>query len=387
MNNTFSPSDFDARKSEESRLLRADGPGFFDKVKAAARLKAAFVLADADGTETDWSQRSHRSGPYTFHYDYQRADLTVEGPHPYSGTAEQALLGQVFYTSGGMAALAAAALALSSQGSTLSLPRGCYSETRELAELLGRARYSTFSAALVDSAAPKVELPEAAGQLVVFDTSCFAIGSGRLRKTVRHLLNRFVHVVLVRSVHKLDMLGVEYGRLGSGVIVGDNRSVLEPCVSDAIRLIGAAARPDDFPPFAEGTTYRAVSRARTANIMRNTRLLGSRLLQASIPIVAFQHGLYLDIELTAGTCREAAAEVAEHLASAVPDGLMRHAGSFGFDFTASEWTDHPLRDAVALRIAPGDQRPDTFAELAAQIVAVLPGIVDRFSRFAHETAP
>src|SRR5262245_35638522 len=83
-----------SRKHEELALLNnclrsplhLPGPRSVDEViklkfQIAAALRADHELRDWMATETAWSATaSPASGPFTFSYDYQRADLRVSGP-------------------------------------------------------------------------------------------------------------------------------------------------------------------------------------------------------------------------------------------------------------------------------------------------------------------
>jgi hypothetical protein len=363
-----------ARKEAESKALGAKDGSLRSKMSAAARLKAEFARRQADCTETDWSGASHASGPYRFRYDYQRADLVVEGPDPYGGALGDGRLGPVIYTGGGMAAIATALIALRANAFRVVLPAGCYAETQELVRLL-RVEQGP-EAVLVDSAAPTLDLHGVGhARIGLFDTSCYAPTSRKLRRLVDLLLASVETLILVRSHHKLDMLGTEYGRLGSLVLMrlegNADRIDLQTSLEDTARLIGAAARPEDFPPFAGRADYHRLTRSRTARIIANTRSLQQSLARAGMPHVRFQHGLYVDVELATTKDRKRVSALAQQLAEAFETRELRHAGSFGFDFTATEWTDHPSRDELALRIAPGDQAQSTFEPLSRRLVNFL----------------
>lgn len=366
-------SAYETRKRDEARLLGASRPDLASKMRAAAALKAGFVQRHEDCTETDWSARTYSAGPFRFSYDYQRADLVTTGPPPYGDLFSGPDVGRVIYTSGGMAGMTAILLALRQRNSALALPAGCYAETRELQEFLGSAKVSI---PFIDSAAPFLRAPDQRhADVAVFDTSCFAPTSGSIRLWTAQLRHIAPVVVLVRSHHKLDMLGTEFGRLGSVLMLAEPRlrEPVERAIRDAVRLIGAAAKPEDFPPFSGQDSFQRLTRARTANIISNTRQLRRTLAERAIENVAFRHGLYVDVVFAGERDRESMSKRAEDLAAALGGGRIRHAGSFGFDFTATEWTDHPLRHEVALRIAPGDQPRASFTQLARDIAARLAG--------------
>src|SRR5690348_17882575 len=133
------------RKHEELRLLngclrtplplvppRSVTEVIRHKFQLTAALKADHALHDWTATETGWADTTaHRSGPFAFRYDYQRADLDVRGPSFYElkeGASE------TIYTSSGMAAISALVLAAAraiGRADMLLLP-GSYGETQEL---------------------------------------------------------------------------------------------------------------------------------------------------------------------------------------------------------------------------------------------------------------
>ncbi|WFU15496.1 hypothetical protein [Bradyrhizobium sp. CB3481] len=359
------------------------------KFQLTAALKAEHALHDWTVTETAWAhQGQRRIGPFAFRYDYQRADLDVRGPSFYDlqGSAIDTV-----YTASGMAAISALLLALAGvigKADILVLP-GAYGETQELIEgYVERFRMITLNcsstgAAVSKSASPRVLLLDssasapafdaglrqidAAPDLLIFDTTCLSTGSGRIRRVLGLAQEFSIPVVMVRSHTKLDSLGAEYGRLGSVTFVDWERNVscgsklkeLPAEVRNAIRLLGGAALPAHFPPYIGTPLYRELTDKRIAAILRNGRR-ASRYFAAALPGLTaelhYVHGLYLTLstrqKLDEASARCAAAKMSRDLAEA---GLpIQHAGSFGFDFVATEWFHNPTTGRYSVRIAVPD---------------------------------
>lgn len=376
------PRKFLARKQAELRLV-GENPRFdiqgmtleeiFDRKLCFAGLtKAQFNLEHPEVTETRRDGGPTECGHYEFDFSYQRADLKVDGP-TVGGNADGSVPAKTFYTNSGIAALAVVFNTLRRMGlETISTAPGHYPETGELAEVLG-LRIETDAASpipsqgtlvLLDSASPSTRrwsgLLAGAG-LTIFDTSCYAGTSRRIRRWLNRA-RRHSPVILVRSHAKLDTLGVEYGRLGSVAVHPGPRGWstelddLTAGIEDAIRLLGAAPTPASFPPFAGDATYVPLSRQRTAQIMRNSRLAFRILSDHGVDVQRFHHGLYVTVSVPGFTAREDVAALAQTLADKLAGhGLpVRHAGSFGFDFVGLEWFCHARADEAVLRISAGD---------------------------------
>jgi hypothetical protein len=356
-----------------------------DKFQLTAMLKAEHALHDWAVTETAWAHASQRChGPFTFHYDYQRADLDVRGPSFYA--LDAAATAETIYTASGMAAISAllSASARVIGRADIVVLSGSYGETFELIEAYaGHLRLVTVAQAeqavaagrapaimLLDSCAPAgsfeavLRLENPAFDLVIFDSTCFANGSGRIRRVLNWARNSDIPVVMVRSHTKLDSLGAEYGRLGSAAFIrGDNGASwtrrLSAEMRNAVRLFGGAALPAHFPPYIGTPAYRDLTERRMAAILRNTRR-AVRYFASAIPGLTaelrFAHGLYVTLAsprpLDEAAARQAAAAMSEDLAS---QGLpIRHAGSFGFDFAATEWFHSPATGQYNVRVAVPD---------------------------------
>lgn len=212
--------DYLFRKNEELELLNGFLAGRFklrpprsvdeviqQKFHLAAALKAEHDLYDWALTETAWTNsRPPRWGAFEFRYDYQRADLEVHGPSFYA--FEQLADAETVYTASGMAAISALLMALRpvfSEADFITLPNA-YGETTELIdshvrhlkpvvtsasleevrERHGlRPRILSFDSstsrgvfeALLNCVRPSLDL-------IVFDTTCFSGGSGRIRRVM-----------------------------------------------------------------------------------------------------------------------------------------------------------------------------------------------------------
>ena len=367
------------------------------KFRLAAALRAERSLQSWAMTETARpGTKQSASGPFRFSFGYQRADLTVHGPAVYQslrGLPRSSVFQKTIYTGSGMSAIAALLTSLLRLHQRIDVltPPCCYGETRELMKGFGdrlgiisreswrpagaRGGNRALRVLLLDSSvnarfAEFVGLSSAQEfDLVMFDTTCYWRGSSRIDSVVKWALRSRRPMALVRSHAKLDCLGIEYGRLGSIVLVaacddtksGGVRRMSELAreVRDSVRLFGAAPVPAHFPPFTGMAGYDECSIARTAAIMRNSRRLHECLARKSPhgrDVMAFQHGLYLalspDTHLRIKDARHAAASLCDALRRR---GLpVRHAGSFGFDFVAIEWFPDPVSRRNVIRVAPGD---------------------------------
>ena len=409
--------DYLERKHEELRLLngclraplplscpRSVADVIRHKFQLTAALKAQHALHDWDVTETAWAHSGeHRSGAFEFSYDYQRADLDVRGPSFYEPGGDST--SETVYTACGMAAISALLLASArviDKADILILP-GSYGETQELIEAHAAhlrlvtlecspeppiASKSSRRIILLDSSVPAFAFRAAlrcaslASDLLIFDTTCFSGSSGRIRRILGGARESGVPVVMVRSHTKLDSLGAEYGRLGSAVFIhwdqnvpwagGSKLNNLPAEMRNAVRLLGGAALPAHFPPYVGTSAYRELTRRRMAAILRNSRR-SSRYFASALPGLTgemrFAHGLYVTLGSPApmdeAAARRAAAEMSRELGRA---GFpIRHAGSFGFDFAATEWFHNPATDRYSIRLAVPDLPNAIWDDLTAAI--------------------
>ncbi|MGY2843741.1 hypothetical protein ACVIWU_006383 [Bradyrhizobium sp. USDA 4509] len=359
------------------------------KFKLTAAIRAQHDLTEWTTTETAWSHRKKSfDSPFDFRYDYQRADLDVAGPSFYD--LGEDIEWETVYTSSGMASISALLLASShlfDRADIVSLP-GTYGETLEFVEAYARhlrsitavevlgapASGASHRILLLDSCASAKDFeaclrsPWAQFDLCIFDNSCLAGSSGKIARALRKARRCGVPMAMIRSHTKLDSLGVEYGRLGSTTFVRSAEAdlwVRSPLrnlpdeMRNAVRLLGGAALPAHFPPYVGSPEYRSLTTRRVAAIIRNSRRTAHFFRQALGDLVRqtnFAHGLYVLLKcrrpLDEEEARQAASEMSRDLGLA---GFpIRHAGSFGFDFAATEWFHDMTTGAFSVRIAVPD---------------------------------
>jgi hypothetical protein len=373
------------------------------KFHLAAQLRSQHALHSWHNTETCWQTSAPlRAGPFEFDYRYQRADLAIsQGPLPY-GSPERlagAEIEQVTYTCSGMAAISAVLLAASAApvGGTLFYKPGCYKETLEFTTLMPGLQLfeldgsnkrcdRTHGKRILWLDCPAAGEPDSLQtgadriDLIVFDTTCFSAYSGRIRRVVTWARRAKTPIILVRSHTKLDSLGIEYGRLGSIVFLtfpdlpelrAAKLRELARKVRDVVRLLGNAALPAHFCPFVAGSEYAELYIRRNATLLRNNRLTARILVRELGPsaLRSYSHGLFSALvppcAWTEGDAIAAAEDIAANLARQKLS--VRHAGSFGFDFTAVEAYFDTYIGGHVLRIAMADLPSVTCACVADAI--------------------
>jgi hypothetical protein len=139
-----------------------------------------------------------------------------------------------------------------------------------------------------------------------------------------------------------------------------------------VRLLGGAALPAHFPPFVGSAAYWDLTQRRVAAILRNGRSM-ARHFAAKLPELSaelhFAHGLYVTLRgrrpLDEASARQAAADMSNDLrARGFP---IRHAGSFGFDFAATEWFHDATTDQYSVRVAVSDLPTEVWGDLTVAI--------------------
>lgn len=363
------------------------------KFKLGAALRAKHALQGWGSTQTNWNNCVQlRSGPFTFAYQYQRADLAVTGPLPYGCPERDTVCDAGTYTEGpiytcsGMAAISALLLAIASSGaSTLVHLPGCYKETLEFAASYVGLRTASLEhdssnwaqgqriilwldmPRFAESSGDHLYRCTRAADFIVFDTTAFSAQSRRIPRFLSEARKARTPVILVRSHTKLDSLGIEYGRLGSAMFLAFPEVPLAKLARwrktasrtrELVRLLGSAALPAHFCPFVGSPAYWQLSSSRHAAMLRNGRFLVRTLMQklGGAAVRRYAHGMFAALVPPSCWSETEAAGEAEQLAAALAHGGLpvRHAGSFGFDFVAAEGFFDTDANQHLLRVAMAD---------------------------------
>jgi hypothetical protein len=95
----------------------------------------------------------------------------------------------------------------------------------------------------------------------------------------------------------------------------------------------------------------------------------SAALASSSAEFHFAHGLYVTLTSARTLDESEAREVVAELCADMDrrDLPLRHAGSFGFDFGAAEWSRDRIRDRYVVRIAAADLPTSLWDEVVAAV--------------------
>jgi len=317
----------------------------------------------------------------TMSYSYQRYDLRRVGCDwgalvhdlPVGSSASDGL-----FLASGMSAVAAAMSAVSrTGGGRVEISADPYFEVPWLAQRLHtdidlvEVRDFTDRADVVwiDTLSSEwPALPESPPRLVVIDTSCVEPDHVSVVEWLRATAELGVPAILVRSHIKLDALGLEVGRLGSAVVVGEPAPVEEVTglLREASSLLGLTFSLPATYPWLGHPDFIGLARERTEGIRRSTRRLTSALAEAGVASLPRPHETSVVVPLGAGAAELPANAVAARVVErARGQGVpVAVAGSFGLDhLVAHDYTD--LRDGRQyLRLCGADLPEATEAALA-----------------------
>lgn len=404
-----SASAYRARKRQELELLaeytrsHSQPAGCFDRPLAIVERKQALrTCLQRDFLEqTRRLSESSLQGDERFElvdgqlrYTYQRFDLRLERPQFHRGVYlfAEAISGESIglYTSCGMAAIHAALSALDavvSEAVELLLARDSYFETLQCCRRFFDRLHIKSSPGSLAAGRPTVlyldsicaEDPWSAldvdaallkrVELVMIDTTCYQAGSRLLESRLRQILEAGTPTLLLRSHIKLDCLGMEYGRLGSLVLVVPSSlgrqkqrfiSAYYPVIHESLRFSGGMFTPLNLFPLRVDPRFRCLNQRRIEHIQANNRFAQSYLHECSdqgsvLESHAFHHELFFTLSFGASSQQEVE-EVIAHLCEVVGEAgfAVSDGASFGGDLLVLSYFKNLWNDEDVIRIAVPD---------------------------------
>jgi hypothetical protein len=411
------------RKNDEVALLREqlgiDGPAIVtipdlvrDKQYLRAQMIARFIAGHPHLTESNLGNPGMDVDGASLGFHYQRYDMRLRrkpfAPWIYPALASRHLSSLGFLCTSGMSAVTAALTALDLlHGETrpIYLAPDTYFETRQFVRDYLYQLKSVFElpavlvrcgALVLDSIChvdPLARLGACALDAlcaVVFDTTCYDVSAPEIERVVERCRAAGVPCVLVRSHLKIDTLGLEYGRLGSIVIV-----LPRPCppararfvrhlrrrIADFLVKTGTGFSIASYFPLTSDPAFRRLNQRRNA-VMRDNNLRCAAALseivhpRSAARVVAYHHGRFLFLHTPVGD--RSGRQVGALAHALLEAGICaRPAPSFGYDFTAITRLAGPsFPDGDNLRIS----LPDFSAE-------ELELCIDTIARFAIDRFP
>lgn len=212
----------------------------------------------------------------------------------------------------------------------------------------------------------------AALQLVLFDTTCYDVGSPLIDRVVARCRAENVPLLCLRSHLKIDCLATEYARLGSAALLLPPRpsrtlvafaQTLRFGIFYELATAGAMANPTAFLPFAQDPSFRALNARRNARMVEATAYLDERLsARLGTQVIVPHHGCYLILRRSNPTEHRAADLLATLVTKLSAAGLeARPAPSFGYDLVGLTLL---RRQGMLVRIAVPDLPDDDLDRLA-----------------------
>jgi hypothetical protein len=340
-----------------------------------ARLQARFIESHPELTESNLAEIAPPLGEGTLRWSYRRFDERISARVQSIYPDLKARVAFAIFSGSGMAAISAALQALDAalpDGTPLGLPVDAYFETLRVAGRLRRLRATlnreTPAGAVhyLDSITTHDRSRFDARGLgaVAFDTTCYDAADARIAEVVERCAGARVPCILLRSHLKLDCLGLEYGALGSMVVVLPDRPEaaqvalarkLRSGALDRLALGGGNFAPSAvFPLAAEA---RALNQARNQAMAHNQARAGARLKESCAPtgVTVPHHGCFLILRPAVDTLWAGSRYLSRLIAALQQNRVMaRAAPSFGYDLVAATLLRVPERRQSSIRLALPD---------------------------------
>ena len=214
-------------------------------------------------------------------------------------------------------------------------------------------------------------------ETVIVDTTCWGVGAESIQKIYDHYINRCENLILFRSHSKLDMGGVEYGSLGSLIIISENKERLKKLNNEFENILGLSggyAILDEIPPYLFREDFFKHSSERVHTIKKNCKLLKSLIKNEDIEgdLIFPDHYKYFFIKFSDKTPEQDIKRKIKRLnfimAKDIPDVVA--CASFGFNFPSISFYPSDEKIGFYFRFCPGTGDEDKIKAFGAAIIKV-----------------
>ncbi len=347
------------------------------KRRLRAKIQGRFIAAHPLYTESNLQQAAPRLGGGTVKWSYRRFDERLCAPLAGLHATLDARVAFALRTNSGMAAISAALESLDAalpDGTPLCLPIDAYFESLRVAGRLRRLKPMIEAAprpgavVYVDTITTndRSDFDPRGLAAVLYDTTCADSESPRIAALLDRCRAARVLCVLLRSHLKLDCLGLEYGRLGSIIVVLPDRPDRQQVALarkirrgavDRLALTGGSFTPEAIFPLADDPEARALNQARNHTLFANQALAGPLLKAACAPtgVTIPHHGCFVVLRPIWDTIWAGSRYLLRLIAALQHAGLAaREAPSFAYDLIGATLLRVPDRGQASIRLSLPD---------------------------------
>jgi hypothetical protein len=348
-----------------------------EKRRLRAQLVARFIAEHPELTESNLEAVRPQLSGGTLRWSYRRFDERLQAKVATIYPQLNARVAFALWTGSGMAAVSSALEALCAalpEGTPLHLPVDAYFETLRVAGRLQRLRPlvevapSAGSVLYLDSITLSDRTPASVEHLaqVVFDTTCYDAASTRIGDVVERCWVARVPCLLLRSHLKLDCLGLEYGRLGSVVVILPERPEpaqvalakrLRSGVLDRLALTGGNFSPEALFPLAHDPEARVLNQMRNDIMESNHAYAGPLLKKRCAPtgVSVPHHGRFVILRPLLDSLWAGTRYLSRLVCALQQKGICaKEAPSFGYDLLAATLLRVPEKKQASIRLSLPD---------------------------------
>lgn len=371
--------------SQESSLVDNIQNLLLAKLKAQSIIKSKFIKKNFNYRNTGKNIQKLDFDDFSCSYEYQRYDMSIKCKNFLNKfyDIDNENCENYIFTNCGMSAISGVFYALHKLKYNIEFVGNIYVETeRVLEQYIVNNRNWTKKTLFLDTVSfePLLELIDKIKceeyDIFIFDTTLYL--NDEVKKVISKLRKYHKPIILVKSHTKLDMIGIEWSRLGSICIIGDNNEMSQKLYKEiriVLSFIGGFAYLEDIPLFFSDDNFKNIVLARAQNIKDNTMYIHNRLNKENLNcrFVVPNHKLFIlifpnkfiDYKQLEKDLR-AFAEKSKY------KDLLCYADSFGLDyFGVNGYYPSMAADTEVIRISPSDFPKEIVDELIIELVSWL----------------